>query len=95
MVHLNQSWDRDWRASAGEVRRGAGSMLDVALPAGKQRVELRYRPQGLVAGTTMTLLGLLGAVAFFAWMGRRRPAPAQAATRVAPRSTAPLAPTGT
>ena len=91
-----ETWDRGWRARVdGEparVEAEDGVLLAVEVPAGTRRVELRYRPRGLVAGA---LLGLAGLVALAlpsragiaARIGRvshssRRPAPAGDAAAV-------------
>jgi uncharacterized membrane protein YfhO len=53
-----------WRARAAGGPRLAeltvnGAFLGVVLPAGVSRIELAYRPSGLVAGTVLGVLALL------------------------------------
>jgi hypothetical protein len=67
-----------WHARAAGGARLAeltvdGAFLGVVVPAGVSRVELVYRPPGLVAGTALALLALLIVIAL-AWHGGRRAA---------------------
>jgi hypothetical protein len=60
-----------WRARAAGGARLAeltvdGAFLGVMVPAGVSRVELAYRPQGLVAGTALGLLALAIVIALAA-----------------------------
>jgi hypothetical protein len=66
-----------WHARAAGGARLAeltvdGAFLGVVVPAGVSRVELAYRPPGLVAGTALALLALLVVIGLAA--RRRRPA---------------------
>jgi hypothetical protein len=63
-----ETWDRGWTAHSGgkeiPLVPADGALLGVDLGPGTGRVELRYRPPGLLAGavlTGLTLLALLGA----------------------------------
>jgi hypothetical protein len=73
-----ESWDRGWRAAmAGgplAVDRVDDLFLAVRLPAGTGRLELAYRPVGLVAGAAISAatLALLAAVATGLFPGVRR-----------------------
>jgi hypothetical protein len=49
LVHVNQTFDPDWSADAGETGQGLRGSLDVAVPAGASKIVLRYRPAGLLA----------------------------------------------
>jgi hypothetical protein len=68
------SWDRGWRAFAGERRLEVVPaqlrFLAVRTPAGVERVELRYRPPqlGLGIGVAAVAAALAAAAA---WIGRR------------------------
>ena len=72
VLHLNQTFDPEFASSVGEVRRSARGSLDVALPAGTHRVEVRYRPKGWWSGWVATALGLLTVAGATAWGRRRR-----------------------
>ena len=73
-----EMWDAGWSArldgDAVAVTPMEFHLLSVDLPPGDHRVELRYRPPGLLAGFVLTLSTLLG---LGLWSGRdlrRRPA---------------------
>jgi hypothetical protein len=65
-----------WRARAADGGRPLavltvnGAFLGVVVPAGVSRVELAYRPPGLVAGTVLALLALLVVLALTVAGGR-------------------------
>ena len=59
VLKLNQTFDRDFRASVGTVRRSARGTLDVQLPPGSHHVLVKYRPPGLFVGLVATILGVL------------------------------------
>ena len=69
---LNQNFDRGWRMveGSGAVTR-SGVLLALELPAGDQRVTIRYRDPYLTVGATGSLLALLAALAV-AGLARRR-----------------------
>lgn len=71
-VRLNQNFDPDFVANIGEVRKSARGTLDVQVPAGTHRLEVRYRPKGLVPGVIATVIGVALIVATFVWERRRR-----------------------
>jgi uncharacterized membrane protein YfhO len=71
VVRIDQTWDPDFRASVGEVRKGRSGMLEVALPAGAAHVVVRYRPAGYLFGLTATIVGSLGAIALLVWIARK------------------------
>lgn len=78
-LHLEQTFDPDFRASVGQVRRSSRGTLDVQLPAGTHHVVVAYRPKGLVTGAIATVLGLvalIGAFVAHARLRRRLPIPA-------------------
>ncbi len=58
-----ETWDEGWRASIGDrvlpVLPWRGVLMVVPLPAGGGIVALRYRPTGLTAGLTISLLALV------------------------------------
>ncbi|MBI2392676.1 MAG: hypothetical protein HYV09_24030 [Deltaproteobacteria bacterium] len=70
-AHLNQTFDPDFVASIGQVRRSAKGTLDVLLPAGSHRLEVRYRPKGLLSGMIVTSMGVLGAIAALVFLRKR------------------------
>jgi hypothetical protein len=71
IVRIDQTWDPDFRASLGEVRKGRSGLLEVALPAGAAHVSVRYRPAGYVFGLTATIVGILGAIGVAGWLTRK------------------------
>jgi hypothetical protein len=71
VVRINQNFDPDFHASAGEARRGRSGMLEVALPAGASHVTVSYRPQGLIAGAVASLVGLALSVLAFVLVARQ------------------------
>jgi hypothetical protein len=69
-----ERWHAGWRATVdgepAEVLRANELFRAVALPAGRHRVELAYRPPALLWGLAVSTLSLmLGAAA---WVGGRR-----------------------
>jgi hypothetical protein len=64
-----------WRASVdgnrGVIQEYAGVVRAVAVPAGRHRIEFRYRPVSLYWGAACTGLGLLVAAWAFRWTGIR------------------------
>ena len=83
---INQNYDPSWRLTGGtgqvfefgalpasEMRDfPVSGLLAVRVPAGHQRVELRYRPTSVIAGTAITLITLL--VSLPLWFVERRKA---------------------
>ena len=84
---INQNYDPSWRLTEGTgqvFELGAlppsalryflpvSGLLAVQVPAGHQRVELRYRPTSVIAGTAITLITLLVSLAL--WLVERRKA---------------------
>ncbi len=63
-VVINQSFDSEWKLVEGKGLLGANNgLLAVRVPAGKQRLELRYYSRSFLLGCAIFLLGLLAAVA--------------------------------
>jgi hypothetical protein len=63
-----ETWERGWQARAAgggrlPVETAAGVLLGVRLGPGAGRLELRYRPPGLVAGAAVTCAALLALAA--------------------------------
>lgn len=71
VLHLNQTFDPDFVASVGQIKRSARGTLDVALPAGSHHVVVKYRPKGLVPGAICSALGLLAFASTFLLQRRR------------------------
>jgi hypothetical protein len=73
---LFDTWAPGWHASANgatvEVERANGMFRLVSVPAGSSQVVFEYRPPGLVMGTFIAALGLLG------WFGLWRFGPRSA-----------------
>jgi len=64
-VVFNQTWAPGWVGSPGALLLDSGR-LALELPAGRQRVELEYRPRSLPWAVVATLAGL-GAALALAW----------------------------
>ncbi len=83
---INQNYDSSWRltggagkvfefgalAPAGTREFSVPGLLAVHVPAGHERVELRYRPASVIAGSAISLTTLLVSVAFL-FLDRRKP----------------------
>jgi Bacterial membrane protein YfhO len=79
LLVVAESWERGWSAHAGgralPVEAVAGALLGVRLGPGAGRVELRYRPPGLLAGAALSLAALVVLAGIAAPVaGRRRAA---------------------
>jgi hypothetical protein len=76
-VHLNSAYDKGWQSDVGTVADD-NELLSVDLPAGHHTVHLRYWPRRLTLGLWLSVLGLLGSLAFLfredlrEALGRRR-----------------------
>jgi hypothetical protein len=74
---VTEAYDPGWRATADgrevEVRRGNVGFRAVALPAGRHRVELRYRPPSVTAGLAASVVSLVGLLVL-GWRTRARDA---------------------
>lgn len=70
---LLERWDPGWRAvvdgESAEVLRANTAFRAVAVGAGRHRVELTYRPSGFLAGSSLSALSLLAALAVW-WRER-------------------------
>ncbi|HEV7785725.1 MAG TPA: YfhO family protein, partial [Thermoanaerobaculia bacterium] len=68
-----ETWDAGWSATLNgkpvAVKPYRGILLGVQVGPGPGHVELRYRPDGFVAGTALSLLGL--AAVGVGWIWRR------------------------
>jgi hypothetical protein len=62
-VLLNSGYDRGWWASTGVVVEAA-HQLALDLPAGHHEIRMRYWPEKLTLGLTLSGLGLLGSLLF-------------------------------
>lgn len=75
LVIVSDTWFPGWHASVdgrrAEVLQVDGSLRAVMVPAGRHRVEMRYRPVSAYVGASMTISGLLGALLLA--FRRRRP----------------------
>jgi hypothetical protein len=71
VVRINQNYDPDFHASVGEARRGRTGLLEIALPAGAAHVTVAYRPKGLLAGFSATVIGALCVIAAVVFLRRR------------------------
>jgi hypothetical protein len=78
MLVLIEAWSAGWEAEvdgAGQpVLRVNGIERGLRLAPGRHRVELRYRPPGLIAGAALSLLGVLALVGLCAKRAPRAPA---------------------
>jgi hypothetical protein len=70
MVVLSDAFYPGWRARVdhrpAQIYEVNGAMRGVVVPAGSHTVTMRYRPLSVYLGAALTLLGILGALAF-AW----------------------------
>jgi len=68
MVVLSDAFYPGWRARVDHRPAGIhqvnGAMRGVAVPRGKHTVTMRYRPVSVVLGAALSLLGILGALAW-------------------------------
>lgn len=69
-VLVNQNWHSGWRANVGEVGNFHG-LLDVALPAGKSTLTLRFAPKSATGGALTSLVALL-VLGLLGWRAKRR-----------------------
>ncbi len=65
VLHINQTFDADFVASVGQVRRSPRGTLEVAVPAGTLHIEVRYRPKGLITGVIGSVLGIVAFIGVF------------------------------
>lgn len=85
LVIVNQNYDQSWRLARGTGQvfdfgvlppgkipglPGFPGLLAVQVPAGHQRMELRYRPASVIAGTAIAVITLLVSLAL--WFVERR-----------------------
>ncbi len=90
VVHVNTSWDPDWSTNLGVIRAAQNGGLDLLLPAGSANVTLSYKPRGLLAGATATIVGLAGFLALLAWPWLARRGVAKRRSKIA--NATPAAP---
>ena len=81
-ILLNSGDDRGWRSNVGTVIE-LSHQLVLELPAGHHAVKMRYWPEKLTLGVSVSLVGLLGSLLFFfrrqlARLFRRKPKPSLA-----------------
>ncbi len=69
-IRLNHTFDPDFVVNVGQIRKSARNTLDVVVPAGTHRLEVRYRPRGFLPGAIASLLGGLVLVGSFVLSGR-------------------------
>jgi hypothetical protein len=70
-ILFNSSYDLGWRASVGKVVDN-DRLLAVDVPAGRQRLVVKYWPRGLTLGLFLSAATLAGVVAFYVIEARRR-----------------------
>ena len=81
-ILLNSGYDRGWRSNVGTVIE-LSHQLVLELPAGHHAVKMRYWPEKLTLGVSVSLVGLLGSLLFLfrrqlARLFRRKPKPSLA-----------------
>jgi uncharacterized membrane protein YfhO len=78
-VVLLDAWDPGWRAtvdgSETPVLRANVAFRAVAVPAGRHRIELRYRPRSVLAGLLVSATVLLAAALLAVRRSRAAPRP--------------------
>ena len=62
-VILNSGYDRGWQSTVGTVVSDH-QQLALDLPTGHHQVKLRYWPRRLTLGIWLSVLGLIGSLAF-------------------------------
>jgi uncharacterized membrane protein YfhO len=62
-ILVNSGYDRGWQSDVGTVVEDK-QLLAVDLPPGRHKVHLRYWPRRLTLGLWLSVLGLLGSLAF-------------------------------
>ena len=62
-ILLNSGYDRGWRSSAGTVVEAA-HQLALDLPPGHHEVRMRYWPEKMTLGVTISSIGLIGSLLF-------------------------------
>lgn len=62
-VLLNSGYDRGWRSNAGTVVEAA-HQLALDLPPGHHEIRMRYWPEKMTLGVTISVLGLVGSLLF-------------------------------
>jgi hypothetical protein len=66
LLAISIVWSKGWSARSGDRRlpvlKVNGAFLGVRLPAGVSRVELRFRPPGLIAGCAAFVVSLAGLI---------------------------------
>ncbi|HEX7181299.1 MAG TPA: YfhO family protein [Thermoanaerobaculia bacterium] len=73
LLVIAETWDPGWTAEVDgrsvDVLSVDRALLGVRLGPGEGRLELRYRPEGFVAGAVLSLMGLIG-IATAIWKAR-------------------------
>lgn len=64
-IVLNSAYDQGWQSTVGSVVVDR-DLLAVDVPAGKSHVFVKYWPKKLTLGFTLSAIGLLGSLLFFA-----------------------------
>ena len=90
---LVDAWDPGWRAwidgRPTQVLRANGAFRAVALPAGRHVIEMRYRPWPVLAGLSLSAVGLVALVVGAGVLVRRRLTPASSTSSAgSPRASA-------
>jgi hypothetical protein len=81
MVIVAGVWYPGWKAAIdgkdAVIHEAYGFLRGVVVPAGKHRLEMRYRPWTVAAGGALSGIGFLAALVLGLWGGRKlRAAPA-------------------
>jgi hypothetical protein len=63
-VLLNSAYDRGWRSTVGKVVEAEPHQLAIDLPPGRHRIFMRYWPEKLTLGFTLSGVGLAGSLLF-------------------------------
>lgn len=73
-ILINSGYDRGWRTNVGTLS-DQDKLLVLDVPAGRHKVELEYWPHGLSMGFVLAFAGLVGSIAAFVRLSRKKRKP--------------------
>lgn len=72
-ILINSGYDRGWRTNVGTLS-DQEKLLVLDVPAGRHTVKLEYWPHGLTLGFVLAFVGLVGSIAAFVKLSRKKSA---------------------